>query len=275
VVEERRNGTRVSWSGEVTAQVAMQRVTCHGIDLSESGMRVSGSWGAYPGQSCNLKFDLYGHTVHAFGVVVWAHHGDLGSTWGIRFSAVHRTSQEHIRDFVASVGITPSDPVHVGDETPDPTGYHAQVSYPTPVETAWGNAGVPTPVRTGNTVRVDVRDAMTDPGAAAAFPLVDFCDFTPPPSVYHAEPRMVPARPSGVVTRPDMASAGVDIRARHRAVVQDALAKLSRRNGPPEATPGRVRRRRSKAAGGLPPARQADSDPEVYALYEAALDQLG
>jgi hypothetical protein len=93
---ERRRQPRVPWHGEVTVQAGTSRVRCEVVDLSETGMCVVGCWGAYPGQSATLRFDLRGHAVHAFGTVVWTKQGHAGHTWGIRFTALHRNVRKRI-----------------------------------------------------------------------------------------------------------------------------------------------------------------------------------
>jgi hypothetical protein len=126
---DRRKQPRVPWNGDVAVQVGTQRVFCEGADISETGMQLLGDWGAYPGQSVTLKFEVGGHAVHAFGTVEWATINDVDHVWGIRFTALHPRVRARIAKLVERQRDTLAEPIAVVPGTPQP----GWTQHPTPV----------------------------------------------------------------------------------------------------------------------------------------------
>jgi hypothetical protein len=158
--ECRRARNRAAWSGTVTLWIGCHRLPCEGLDLSETGVALTGNWGAYPGQRVTVELELFGHPVHVSGVVAWAKFG-REPRWGVSFFAATTPNRQRLAAFVASRTQEPDqiraseDPFAPGASTEvfaDP----GRPPLPPPPPFGWdaGSPDVEPRVRTGETVVV-------------------------------------------------------------------------------------------------------------------------
>jgi hypothetical protein len=106
---------RVRWDAQVEIEVGGQRVTCQCMDISQTGLRVRGSWSAYRGQPVTITLQLEDR-VDVQGEVVWSSNSPEAG-WGIRFTSVHPIARRRIARFViAELKARPEDevPYHPG-----------------------------------------------------------------------------------------------------------------------------------------------------------------
>jgi len=163
---DRRQHERVDWRGNATAETGGHRMLCEGIDLSRSGVALRSWWYAYPGKPITVSFELDGAPVTMHGVVVWSTATGGHHTCGVRFTVAHPSHKRRIAAFVRERlerrpgllhlsrrrTVVPLgagrdqtrrlDPILSGPETPD----YQRAPEP----------GVPVPVRTGSTQRIDL-----------------------------------------------------------------------------------------------------------------------
>lgn len=213
---ERRARPRVAWHGEVVVDVGAQRVVCTGYDISESGMQVTGDWGAYPGQSVAVKFLANGRTVHAFGVVQWSTASGLNHAWGIRFTTLHARARKRIAKLVQQHRVEPA-PAWSQHPTP-PIGFEG------PVFEADALGDLEQYVETDRMFREP--SSISEDGERPE-----------PPSIAEAPvlPPVVPVR-TGQTVRVSLE----DVRLQHRRHVEDVLRHVCEAHqGAVQATPGR------------------------------------
>jgi hypothetical protein len=95
----RRRLPRVRWDGSAKIFIGKHILECQVVDLSETGMRIRGSWSGYRGQSVKVSMELDGQMVHVFGEVVWSS-GEATDGWGIRFTAIHPSAARKLARFI-------------------------------------------------------------------------------------------------------------------------------------------------------------------------------
>jgi hypothetical protein len=125
---------RAAWYGTVDVRIGAYHLTCRGIDVSESGLLVEGSWSAYPGQPVSVSFEVHGRRVRGVGAV--ARVGSDGR-WAVQFSGLGADARQQIASYVEGAGLSGN-----------------TVAIPVTAEACVPEAPVWNPVRTGETAVV-------------------------------------------------------------------------------------------------------------------------